>query len=416
MDYKRMLYPAGNSREGTYKFFCGVGVMMLLIYVLIDNLPALVRRDDAGVGHYSHYFGKSFYSSHDDDDEPEYVYPGRVKYNYYDGPKEDACLVMVTKNEELYDVLLTVKNVEDRFNLKYNYDWVFVNNIPFSEDFKFVIGEMVTGKVYFSTIPNKHWDVPAAVDKKKALDARVQQVSAQVSRAGQLKLRQLWRYMSGYFHWDPVFDQYKYYWIIEPDMKLTCDVNYDVFKFMKDNNKQYGFFHSRKTQTAAVKSLWPAVTEFMSANPEMLAQDNMLRFISDDEGKSYNMCGFESSIEIGSFEFFRSKEYQVLFQNLDARNGWFYERWTASDFRAVAASLLLNKDQLHHFGDFGYNHKLSKYTMEAVCPLDKQMRLENKCACNAYNAMSWTSNSCLPKFYDIQERIKPDRWKGMQAI
>lgn len=31
--------------------------------------------------------------------------------------------------------------------------------------------------------------------------------------------------------------QYQYYWRIEPGIKIYCDLNYDVFKYMNENNK-----------------------------------------------------------------------------------------------------------------------------------------------------------------------------------
>jgi alpha 1,2-mannosyltransferase len=37
-----------------------------------------------------------------------------------------------------------------------------------------------------------------------------------------------------------MLDEYDYYWRIEPDVDYYCDIDYDVFKFMRDNNKKYG--------------------------------------------------------------------------------------------------------------------------------------------------------------------------------
>jgi len=37
-----------------------------------------------------------------------------------------------------------------------------------------------------------------------------------------------------------MLDEYDYYWRIEPYVDYTCDIDYDVFKFMRNNNKKYG--------------------------------------------------------------------------------------------------------------------------------------------------------------------------------
>lgn len=50
----------------------------------------------------------------------------------------------------------------------------------------------------------------------------------------------LYRFQSGFFFRHPLLDEFDYYWRIEPDVEYYCDIDYDVFKFMRDNNKKYG--------------------------------------------------------------------------------------------------------------------------------------------------------------------------------
>jgi alpha 1,2-mannosyltransferase len=53
----------------------------------------------------------------------------------------------------------------------------------------------------------------------------------------------VFRFQSGFFFRHPLLDQYDYYWRVEPDVDYYCDIDYDVFKFMRDNNKKYGTIH-----------------------------------------------------------------------------------------------------------------------------------------------------------------------------
>ena len=48
------------------------------------------------------------------------------------------------------------------------------------------------------------------------------------------------RFESGFFFRHELLKKYDYYWRVEPGIKLFCDVNYDPFLFMKNNNKKYG--------------------------------------------------------------------------------------------------------------------------------------------------------------------------------
>jgi Glycolipid 2-alpha-mannosyltransferase len=45
---------------------------------------------------------------------------------------------MLTTNSEkdIRDTLQSVRQLEDRFNHKYNYPWIFLNDKPFSDEFK----------------------------------------------------------------------------------------------------------------------------------------------------------------------------------------------------------------------------------------------------------------------------------------
>lgn len=43
---------------------------------------------------------------------------------------------MLARNSELDQVELSVRRLEQRFNHKYNYPWVFLNDEPFTEEFQ----------------------------------------------------------------------------------------------------------------------------------------------------------------------------------------------------------------------------------------------------------------------------------------
>ena len=43
---------------------------------------------------------------------------------------------MLTSDREIDDALRVVGQVEDRFNRKFNYPWIFLNDRPFSEEFE----------------------------------------------------------------------------------------------------------------------------------------------------------------------------------------------------------------------------------------------------------------------------------------
>lgn len=48
------------------------------------------------------------------------------------------------------------------------------------------------------------------------------------------------RFQSGFFFRHPFLDDFDWYWRLEPDVDYHCDLDYDVFKYMRDNGKKYG--------------------------------------------------------------------------------------------------------------------------------------------------------------------------------
>lgn len=62
--------------------------------------------------------------------------------------------------KELYDLIKSIRTVEDRFNRKFNYDWVFLNDKEFTQEFKDLTSSIVSGKTKYGKIPTEHWSYP----------------------------------------------------------------------------------------------------------------------------------------------------------------------------------------------------------------------------------------------------------------
>ena len=50
--------------------------------------------------------------------------------------RANATLLMLARNSDADGAVRSVRELEDRFNHKFNYPWVFLNEEPFSDDFK----------------------------------------------------------------------------------------------------------------------------------------------------------------------------------------------------------------------------------------------------------------------------------------
>jgi hypothetical protein len=50
--------------------------------------------------------------------------------------KSNAVFLILCRNEEVDGAVKSIRELEDRFNHKYHYPWVFLNDVEFTEDFK----------------------------------------------------------------------------------------------------------------------------------------------------------------------------------------------------------------------------------------------------------------------------------------
>jgi len=317
--------------------------------------------------------------------------------------RANATFVTLARNSDIWSLARSVRDVEDRFNSKHHYDWVFLNDHEFTDEFKRVISNLVSGTAKFGLIPKEHWTMPPWIDEERAALARKEMKRKKVIYGDSVSYRHMCRFESGFFFRHELLLDYEYYWRVEPDVKYFCDINFDPFRFMADHNKKYSFVISLYEYQETIPTLWNSVKKFVSQFPQHLAANNSLEFISHDHGLSYNGCHFWSNFEIGSLKWLRSDAYMNYFNFLDQEGGFFYERWGDAPVHSIAAALLLNKDEIHFFDDIAYYHIPFMH-----CPSDSQLRLDLKCSCNPDETFDWEDYSC-EYFVRCGWRIDPIR-------
>lgn len=295
-----------------------------------------------------------------------------------------AAIVVLAQNSDLRSVLLSMQRMEQRFNGKYHYPYVFLNEQQFNSDFKQRTSASTQSRTLYGLIPKEDWQLPEWLGQEQFDAAREGMRRAGVLYGGKASYHFMCRFYSGFFHRHPLLQEFDYYWRMEPDVHYYCDLDYDPFVFMEDRGIQYGFVITVLELPNTIPSLWNTTQAFIRQQAGQLPSENMMKFVTSDSGQDYNLCHFWSNFEIGSFEFLRSKQYQAYFEYLDQANGFFLERWGDAPVHSLAAAMLLNKSQVHHFQDIGYRHNSFTH-----CPA----RLRNNCACDAMKSVDFHTPS-----------------------
>ncbi|KAI8148594.1 nucleotide-diphospho-sugar transferase [Fennellomyces sp. T-0311] len=291
-----------------------------------------------------------------------------------------ACFVILVRNSELGGIASTIQQIEKRFNQKYQYPYIFLNDDYFTQEFVDTTSALTPAETRYGKVDDQMWGYPPFIDQDVAAKNRAEMAKLGIPYAESESYRHMCRFQSGFFFRHPLLDEFDYYWRLEPDVDYHCDLDYDVFKFMRNNGKKYGFNIAFREFGATVPSLWETVLNFERDRPEVIKhlpikKDSLYRFITDDNGQSYNLCHFWTNFEIASLDLWRSNDYLKFFNYLDQTGGFFYERWGDAPVHSIAASMFLRKDEFHFFNDIGYRH-----TAYTHCPVEPEFR--DKCSCN----------------------------------
>ncbi|KIK79299.1 glycosyltransferase family 15 protein [Paxillus rubicundulus Ve08.2h10] len=289
--------------------------------------------------------------------------------------------------------LLSVREVEDRFNRKFGYPYVLLNDEPFDEEFKKRVSVLSSAPMEFGLIPHDHWNAPSWIDEQRATEARRKMGEDGIIYGDSLPYRNMCRFNSGFFFRHSLLQKYRYYWRVEPWVHFHCDVNSDPFRFMQDHNKSYGFTISMYEFEATIRSLWETVKEFSKIYPKTLNPQNALGFVSDDGGANYNLCHFWSNFEIADMDFWRGDTYMSFFEFLDQKGGFYYERWGDAPVHSIAAALFLPRSSVHFFEEIGYEHP--PYTH---CPINEEQWTAGRCSCNPKGSFDYDGYSCLSRW------------------
>ena len=208
------------------------------------------------------------------------------------GPRMNATFVTLARNGDIWEIARSIRQVEDRFNRKFHYDWVFLNDKPFDATFKKVTSSLVSGNTFYGEIPKEHWSFPSHIDQDKARKVREDMAQRKIIYGDSVSYRHMCRFESGFFFRQELMLNYEWYWRVEPSIELFCDINYDAFKFMADNKKKYSFVLSLYEYVETIPTLWESTKKFIKEHPEHIAEKNSMGFLSDDGGDTYNHCHF----------------------------------------------------------------------------------------------------------------------------
>ncbi|KAJ6479973.1 glycosyltransferase family 15 protein [Mycena vitilis] len=303
--------------------------------------------------------------------------------------RANATFVMLARNTDVDGAVQSIRSIEDRFNREHGYPYVFLNEQPWTKEFKDRISSLTRAPVEFGVIPHDWWFQPDWIDEEKATAGRKKMEEQGIIYAGSVSYRNMCRFNSGFFFKHELLLKYKWYWRVEPDVLFHCTILDDPFLYMEKHSKVYGFTIALYEWSATIPTLWDTVKDYMKKYPSHVAPDNAMGFISDNGGDGFNMCHFWSNFEIADMDFWRGEVYTQFFEYLDKTGGFYYERWGDAPVHSIAAALFLPKEKIHFFNEIGYEHPPNQH-----CPTDDEVWKKGMCSCDRGKTHDYGPYSC----------------------
>ncbi|KXN65528.1 glycosyltransferase family 15 protein [Conidiobolus coronatus NRRL 28638] len=309
----------------------------------------------------------------------------------------NAAFVILLRNGELKGILESMESLEQRFNSKFNYPYIFLNEQNFTQEFKLSVANATKSEVKFGTIPLHQWKIPNWIDQPKM---RAGWENLEYPNFNSIPYRHMCRFYSGFFYQHPLVRDLDYYWRVEPEVDFHCDINYDPFKFMRDNNKLYSFTIPIWECMPTVASLMSTVDSFISENnlQSYFPKDSAHQVVRNVDGTGYNGCQFWNNFEIASLSIWKTPLYNQFFNYLDKSGGFYYERWGDAPIHTIYVSLFLKLSEIHFFEDISYRHGVITH-----CPQGEELYKKGNCSCDRDWSHDWTELSCMSKWLNAKK-------------
>ena len=322
--------------------------------------------------------------------------------------KANATILSLVQNKDINAIISTIKQLEDTFNSKFGYPYTFMNDEEFSDNFKQKILEMLPEDrvTHFVKINPDDWNRPEDIDVAKYDEAMDKLEAEKVQYSKKLSYHNMCRFYSSKFYHQDILKNYKYAWRIEPNVNFYCKIDYDIFQFMEQHDKIYGFTLNLYDSPQSVRTLWESTFEFIKENPHYLNNNGAFEWIKENLQKPWNFnvtngystCHFWTNFEINNLDFLRSEPYERYMEHLESKGGFYYERWGDAPVRSLALALFADKSRIHWFRDIAYHH--FPYTNCPKSPLDSN-RCNGNCVAGKFSPYpNLNIENCMPTWLE----------------
>ncbi|KAM6520472.1 hypothetical protein FSOLCH5_005265 [Fusarium solani] len=195
-------------------------------------------------------------------------------------------------------MLFTMQQLEDKFNNRYQYQWIFFSTEMLGDDFKELTSNATNATCIYEVIPNENWVIPGWTDPSQVPNSQENNMeNGAETRKPIANIRQMNRWNSAPFAKERRLRDYDWFWRIEPGAQLTQDIPFDIFRFMRDNGIAYGF-NPAIFQRTNLRDISPRIKSFVDKYPDLLHEDaDMPCLLGNKSDPAMRPCDSDDDID-----------------------------------------------------------------------------------------------------------------------
>ena len=145
----------------------------------------------------------------------------------------------------------------------------------------------------------------------------------------------------------PILRDLEFAWRLDDDSRLLGpDIDYDVFKFMKDNGLVYGYNLIINDFPQCVYGLWEAAENYTK----------LLRMKGQFLGRWPQRRTFFNNFEISDLSIWRTREYRGFLKYIDDLGGVYKYRWGDAPIKSLGLAMFVSSRKIYRFKHIGYQH------------------------------------------------------------
>jgi alpha 1,2-mannosyltransferase len=268
-------------------------------------------------------------------------------------------LAMNTKKDESYgrDSRSMLEKSLDSLYLNYNNEFkhniiiFYDNKYPFTES---DIQEITKDRkeIKFQLIPNELWCPPECEEIKNNPDPK-----KWTDPKFSVGYRNMMRWYGILIYEYLVNMGYEWYMRMDDDSLLHSRIEYDLFKFMYDNEYEYGFRSYCNDHIFVSKGLIEFCKQYCLNNniePTFLNRYGLNNEISTTQ--KHNILGYYNNFLISKLSFWMREDVQKFIKSYDNSGYQYTRRWNDLISQAVTVQIFMKRNKIYHFNDWCYEH------------------------------------------------------------